>query len=64
MEADKLQRQWDKKTSQHPWVAVLAKTDAGVTQFLTELAVTVYNDSLLETPTAWSWPARSLAALH
>ena len=64
VEADKLQRQWDNKTSQHPWVAVLAKTDAGVTQFLTELAVTVYNDSLLETPTAWSWPARSLAAPH
>ena len=63
-EAAKLQQQWAAKTGKHPWVAVLAKTDAGVTRFLIELAVTVYNDSLLETPTAWSWPARSLAALH
>ena len=63
-EAAKLQQQWAAKTGSHPWVAVLTKTDAGVTKFLIELAVTVYNDSLLETPTAWSWPARSLANLH
>ena len=24
----------------------------------------VYNDSLFETLTAWSWPARSLASMH
>ena len=31
---------------------------------LIELAIAVYNDSLLETPSAWSWPARSLATAH
>ena len=64
VEAERYQQQWAARSGSHPWVAMLTKADAGVTKFLTELAVTVYNDSLLETPTAWSWPARSLAALH
>ena len=29
-----------------------------------EMVVTTHNDSLLEKPIAWLWPARLLSALH
>ena len=64
VEVQNFQRQWEAKSGEHPWVAVLKKSEAGVTKFLVELAVAVYNDSMLETPAAWSWPVRSLATVR
>ena len=51
-------------TSKHTWIAIITKTDASVTKNLIEMVVTTHNDSLLEKPIAWLWPARLLAALH
>ena len=51
-------------TSKHTWIAIVTKTDASVTKNLIEMVVTTHNDSLLEKPIAWLWPARLLAALH
>ena len=62
--AEKMESQWRDKSEKHPWISVLKKAAAGVTKTLLEVAVAVYNDSLHETLSAWSWPARSLAAQH
>lgn len=55
---------WEFQSDKHPWVKTLKKHRAEVTEFLVKLAVDVYNDCQVETPTAWSWPSRSLANLH
>ena len=62
--AEKLEGQWRDNSEKHPWIPVLKKAATGVTKTLLEVAVAVYNDSLHETLSAWSWPARSLAAQH
>ena len=55
---------WEAQSENHPWVNVLKKHQAAVIDHFLKLAVDVYNDSLLETPTARSWLARSLAHEH
>ena len=62
--ASRLCHQWQSQQSSHPWIAIQKKYRADVLSVLVELATDVYNDSLVETPTAWSWPSRSLAAQH
>ena len=59
-----MEESWRKQEHSHPWVKIIAHYEAETVAFLTSLAVDVYNDSLLETLTAWSWPSRSLAHLH
>ena len=50
--------------SKHTWITIVTETDASVTKNLIEMVVTTHNDSLLEKPIAWLWPARLLASLH
>ena len=56
--------QWTEKDSTHPWLRTLKRYDSNIIQTLIQMAVDVYNDSKLLTPTAWSWPSRSLAQFH
>jgi hypothetical protein len=56
--------QWKSQSSKHPWVNCLQRHRAEVIDTLLKMAIDVYNDSLIETPTAHSWPARSLAQDH
>ena len=55
---------WDNQSQNHPWVRVLQKQEQVTVESLIKLAIDVYNDSKLLTPSAWSWPARSLATAH
>ena len=64
VEEERMQRAWLENQDDHPWHHQLKKANSHVVGILTQLAVDVYNDSLFETLTAWSWPARSLASMH
>lgn len=63
MEHQKLVDMYERQSSKHPWLASLKKHRAEVVDFLIQLAMDVYNDSLLVTPSANSWPARSLTVM-
>lgn len=63
-DAKKSAELWEQQSDKHPWVKVLKSHRAGVVNDLISLYVDVYNDSLLETPSARTWPARSLASLR
>nr|XP_022903860.1 uncharacterized protein LOC111416135 [Onthophagus taurus] len=62
--AKKAAELWKQQSDKHPWVKTLKKHRAMVVHDLIGLCIDVYNDSLLETPTARTWPARSLAAMR
>ena len=47
----------------HPWLKVLKKENEPTVENLIRLAIAIYNDSQLLTPSAWSWPSRSLVSL-
>ena len=64
MERAKLIEQWSKKDSNHPWLKTLKTNYPAVINTLVHMAVDVYNDSKLLTPSAWSWPSRSLVSKH
>ena len=64
LEEEAMEASWQETSDEHPWLALLKKSNARTVSLLTHMAVEVYNDSLLETPSAWSWPARSLAPMH
>ena len=55
---------WEMQSTKHPWVRVLKQHTAEVIDALIKLAIDCYNDSLIETLSARSWPARSLAQAH
>ena len=59
-----LNRQWKSQSTSHPWIHYLTKQRVETVEMLISLSIDVYNDSLLLTPTAFSWPGRSLASLH
>ena len=59
-----LNRQWKSQSTSHPWIYYLTKQRVETVEMLIRLSIDVYNDSLLLTPTAFSWPGRSLASLH
>ena len=63
LEKRDLARQWADKDKKHPWIRTLQTTDPTVLKSLVQMAVDVYNDSKLLTPSAWSWPSRSLYML-
>ena len=48
----------------HPWARILNKTNWDTKRFLVCLAIDVYNDSLVETLSARSWPSRSLSSVY
>ena len=55
---------WDNHNYNHPWVRVLQNQEQVNLETLIKLAIDVYNDTKLLTPSAWSWPARALATAH
>jgi len=63
---EQLNIQWKKGSDKHPWLNVLKAHNASVVTFLMQLASLafhVYNDSLYETLSAYSWPAWSLTTM-
>ena len=54
-----LNRQWKSQLTSHPWIHYLTKQRVETVKMLIRLSIDVYNDSLLLTPTAFSWPGRS-----
>ena len=64
VETQELEDQWRRQTDNHPWLKITKQREASTIQILIKLAVDVYSDSMIETPSAWSWPCRSLATLH
>lgn len=62
-EHETLELKWKQGSLSHPWTATLTKQPAHVMEFLIRLAFDVYSDSLIETASAFSWPARSLTQL-
>lgn len=63
LEYEKMELQWKSGSAKHPWLNCLKKNSTKVINFLIKLAFDVYTDSLLETCSAYSWPARSLTQL-
>ena len=64
LDAKKYKELWDRQDQNHPLVRVLKKQEQTTVGNLIKLAIDVYNDSKLLTPSAWSWPARALATAH
>lgn len=60
---EKLDLEWNKSSDKHPWLKVLTAHKADLVKFLVTFAFDVYNDSLCETVSAYSWPSRSLTVL-
>ena len=61
---DEHERSWARMSDNHPWARILNKTNWDTKRFLVCLAVDVYNDSLVETLSARSWPSRSLSSVY
>jgi hypothetical protein len=64
LDAKKYKELLDNQDLNHPLVRVLKKPEQTTVENLIKLAIDVYNDSKLLTPSAWSWPARALATAH
>ena len=57
----KHEKNWAQMSDSHPWVRIFNKANADTRNVLVRLAIDVYNDSLVETLSARSWPSRSLS---
>lgn len=64
LEIRKNKSQWTCQSEKHPWIRILKKQNASIINMLVKMATTCHCDSKLLTPTAWSWPCRSLAQEH
>ena len=64
MERKRIEALWGSRNERHPWIKVLKATNPVVVRTLFKLAVDAYHDSKNLTLAAWSWPGRSLAAMH
>ena len=64
LDARKYKELCDRQDQNHPLVRILKKQEQTTVGNLIKLAIDVYNDSKLLTPSAWSWPARALATAH
>jgi len=53
--------QWIAQSEKHPWIKTLKNHRSQVINQLIHLCIDVYNDSMIETVSARSWPSRSLA---
>ena len=53
----KLIEKWNKKDSNGDWLKTLKTNDPAVINTSVHMAVDVYNDSMLLTLSAWSWPS-------
>ena len=63
-EAERLEehaKTWAQMSDSHPWARILNKANTETRIFLVRLAIDVYNDSLVETLSARSWPSRSMS---
>jgi hypothetical protein len=64
IEAERLQKHeknWAQMSDSHPLVRIFNKANADTRNVVVHLAIDVYNDSLVETLSARSWPSRSLS---
>ena len=59
----KMDEAWEGCTTSHPWLRALTAYNKTVFAMLLRMGVDVYNDCLIETVSARSWPMRSLACL-
>ena len=59
----KMDESWEECTTSHPWLRALTAYNKTVFAMLLRMAVDVYNDCLIGTVSARSWPMRSLACL-
>ena len=59
----KMDEAWGEGTTSHPWLRALTAYNKTVFAMLLRMAIDVYNDCLIETVSARSWPMRSLACL-
>ena len=59
-----LEKSWASMSDHHPWARILNTTNWDTKRFLVCLAIDVYNDSLVETLSARSWPSRSLSSVY
>ena len=59
----KMDEAWEECTTSHPWLRALTAYNKTVLAMFLRMAVDVYNDRLIETVSARSWPMRSLACL-
>ena len=59
----KMDEAWGKCTTSHPWLHAVTAYNKTVFAMLLRMSVDVYNDCLIETVSARSWPMRSLAYL-
>ena len=62
--ADNAKKLWASQSDSHSWAAVMKKYKENLISNLIRIAVDVYNDSMIKTLSAWSWPSRSLAQQH
>ena len=59
----KMDEAWEECTTSHPWLRALTAYNKTVFAMFLRMGVDVYNDCLIETVSARSWPIRSLACL-
>ena len=59
-----LDEAWRNSSDSHPWVKVIKQCKTQTLEFLLRMAVDVYNDCRVKTPSARRWPSRSLASEH
>jgi hypothetical protein len=64
VEMQELQSQFQRQSDKHPWLNILKKHRVEETSFLLCLAMDCYSDTMCETVSGFSWPARSLTTLQ
>ena len=62
LNAKKLHEQFISQNDKHPWLSILKTHRDEVVQCLIRLAMDVYNNTLCETVSGYSWPSRSLTS--
>lgn len=61
-DARKLCESFQRQTDKHPWLKLFNKYRVQEVKKLVKLAMDVYNDTMCETVSAFSWPSRSLTS--
>ena len=64
MDAKSRHDNFKEQSLNHPWLNILKKHNADELPKLIRLALDVYNDTLCETTSGYSWPSRSLTSIR
>ena len=62
LKLERYEQQWNEISDKHPWARYAKNAKAETLKILLEMSLDVYNDSRTETPSARSWPVRSLTS--